>query len=577
MFQNEGQGFSGGGVATGGGARALTVVRPSRIQLIGSPLAGAVDRLTGADLVVDLGARIGSREWFRGLFTCLVLCTAAGMMAPRFKPVSFPAEAPMSAVQYEQARANAIAPLALGGDTGRRMAPTDLVEPLNDTPERPRVELSATIGQGDGFARVLERAGVGHDEASKVASMVSDEVPLGDINAGTRMDLVLGRREIKTDPRPLESLDFRARFDLKLAVERVEGQLQVKPIPIKVDHTPLRVEGRVGSSLIQSARAAGLPNSAIEAFIKAISRKLSMRSIGSDARFDAIVEHARAETGEVKIGSLLFAGITEGRKKIQMVKWTGEGHEQWYEANGVGETRGVMQKPVMGHLTSSFGMRFHPILGFSRMHQGIDLGAPMGAPIVAATDGTVEFAGWHGGHGNYVKLHHTGGIETGYAHMSRIIARPGEHVRQGQLIGYVGSTGLSTGPHLHYEVFRNGVAIDPSSMKFTTTQQLGGRELANFKAQLNSLLAVRVAGGGQARFEASEPAAESKADRHQAKAEKTLTAKSSKHRAKAERSAESKSARRHAKAAKHAEVKPTRRGKTERRAQSHHKGHSRHR
>ena len=107
-----------------------------------------------------------------------------------------------------------------------------------------------------------------------------------------------------------------------------------------------------------------------------------------------------------------------------------------------------------------------------------------------------SFAGRHGGHGNYVRLNHAGGISTGYAHMSRIVARPGERVRQGQLIGYVGSTGLSTGPHLHYEMFRNGQAVNPSSLKFTTVQQLAGRDLANFRAKLGNLLSVRLANGG---------------------------------------------------------------------------------
>jgi len=496
LYRNDGQGFATEGYAAGAGTGALVLVRPNRFQQIGAPIADAVDRLAGSDLVVDLGARIGSREWFRGLFTCLSLCTAAGLMAPTLKPVTFTYEAPMSVGHARQARSLAIAPLALGADTGHRMAPTKFVEPLTDTPERPRVELSATIGRGDGFARVLERAGVSRDEAGKVASMVDGAVPLGDLDAGTRMDLVLGRRNVKSEPRPLESLDFRARFDLKLALSRVDGQLRLRHIPIAVDHTPLRIQGRVGSSLYRSARAAGVPGDAIEAFIKAISQKLSMRAIDSDARFDAIVEHARAETGEVKVGSLLFAGITDGRKKVRMLKWSSGGREQWYEANGVGETKGVMRQPVLGHLTSSFGMRFHPILGFSRMHQGVDFGAPMGAPIVAASDGVVIFAGRHGGHGNYVRLNHSGGISTGYAHMSRIIARPGERVRQGELIGYVGSTGLSTGPHLHYEMYRNGQAINPISMKFTTVQQLGGRDLASFKAKLNSLLAVRVSNGG---------------------------------------------------------------------------------
>jgi len=504
LYQSNGQGYGNDGQGQGGGAAALALGRAHRFspfeRFADSQFVEAVgDRLAGADLVVDLGARIGSREWFRGLATCTALCTAAVLLAPSFDPLAIAPEAPMAAAQWNQARALAIAPIGLGADTGHSLPATSAVELLADTPERPRIDLTATIGQGDGFARVLERAGVSRDEAGDVASMISSAVPLDDLRAGTKMDLVLGRRAVKSDPRPLESLDFRAKFDLKLAVQRIDGNLRLKRIPIAVDSTPLRIQGRVGSSLYQSARSAGVPGDALEAFIKAISQKLAMRQIGSDARFDAIIGHRRAETGEVEMGQLMYAGITEGKRKVQMLKWTDGGRDKWYEASGVGETKGVMRQPVLGHLTSSFGLRRHPILGFSRMHQGMDFGAPMGAPIVAATDGVVSFAGRHGGHGNYVRLNHSGGISTGYAHMSRIIARPGERVRQGQLIGYVGSTGLSTGPHLHYEVFRNGQAINPASMKFTVVQQLSGRDLANFRAKLNNLLSVRVANGGGAK------------------------------------------------------------------------------
>jgi len=226
-----------------------------------------------------------------------------------------------AAAQYEEARALSIAPLGLGGDTGRRLAATAAVEPLTDTPERPRIDLSATIGQGDGFARVLERAGVARDEAGKVASLVSDAVPLDDLTAGTRMDLVLGRRAVRPiRARSRRSVSAPLRSQARGRADRRPAAPQAHPI--KVDDTPLRIQGRVGSSLYQSARAAGVPVGAIETFIKAVSQKLSMRSIDSDARFDAIVEHRRAETGEVQVGSLLFAGVSEGRKKTQMVKWT---------------------------------------------------------------------------------------------------------------------------------------------------------------------------------------------------------------------------------------------------------------
>ena len=118
----------------------------------------------------------------------------------------------------------------------------------------------------------------------------------------------------------------------------------------------------------------------------------------------------------------------------------------------------------------------------------------MGSPIDAATDGVVSFSGWHGGHGNYVQIRHAGGMGTGYAHMSRILVHAGDHVRAGQIIGYVGSTGLSTGPHLHFEVFKNNVAVNPLGVKFTQAAQLAGNALAQFKAKLAHLLSTRVSG-----------------------------------------------------------------------------------
>ncbi|MET0364262.1 MAG: peptidoglycan DD-metalloendopeptidase family protein, partial [Sphingobium sp.] len=260
------------------------------------------------------------------------------------------------------------------------------------------------------------------------------------------------------------------------------------------DDTPLRIRGRVGGSLYASARAAGADPSTIQSYLKAIASQVSLGTgVGADDRFDIVVAHRRAATGETETGKLLFAGLERsGGKRVDMLRWTIDGQEQWFEASGVGQRRGMMAAPVAGHLTSSFGMRFHPILGYSRMHAGVDFGARWGSPIYAANSGRVVFAGRHGGHGNYVKIDHGGGIGTGYGHMSRIAAYAGEMVRQGQVIGYVGSTGLSTGPHLHYEVYRGGVPINPLSLKFTQTAQLSGAALSAFRARLVSLRSLPV-------------------------------------------------------------------------------------
>jgi len=386
-------------------------------------------------------------------------------------------------------RAQAIAPSAYGADTGRRMVATGLVERLADTPERPQIQVTATLGTGDGFGRVLQRAGVGTDEAHAIADMVAGD--LDAVKPGTKLDLTLGRRATKSVPRPLDHLAFRAKLDLALELNRVNGQIQVKRLPIAVDDTPLRLQGRVGSSMLSSARAVGAPASAIQTWLRAMGQHVSIQGIHANDKFDIIVEHRRAADGLSETGNLLFAGLQQGKKELRLLKWTVGGKEQFFDAAGVGETRGSMKAPVQGHLTSSFGMRFHPVLGYSRMHKGIDYGAPMGSPIVAATDGVINFAGWHGGHGNYVQIRQSGSLGTGYAHMSRIIARVGQHVRAGQLIGYVGSTGLSTGPHLHFEVFVNNVAVNPSSVKFIQAAQLAGAELNHFKATLGQLMAIR--------------------------------------------------------------------------------------
>jgi murein DD-endopeptidase MepM/ murein hydrolase activator NlpD len=204
-----------------------------------------------------------------------------------------------------------------------------------------------------------------------------------------------------------------------------------------------------------------------------------------------VIAQRRAETGEVEIGGLLYAGLEKAKKKIQLMKWTVGGRSDWFEASGVGERRGTFQKPVIGHLTSSFGMRFHPLLGYTRFHKGVDYGAPMGTPIVAVADGRVSFAGWHGGHGNFVKIDHAGGLGSGYGHMSRFAVRAGSFVRQGQVIGYVGSTGLSTGPHLHFEVYKGGAAVNPGAVQFVTQPQLAGAELQRFRGQLANYLTVK--------------------------------------------------------------------------------------
>jgi murein DD-endopeptidase MepM/ murein hydrolase activator NlpD len=443
---------------------------------------------------VDLGDRIGSRRWWLGFATCFGLCATAltlGTMVVPLSPLQRSAPTPSEAEQY---RTTGIAPLAMGATTGRAVLPVpSLVQPLAEAPERPRVEMTVEMRARDSFEGLLRRAGVGKPDIAAVTALVRPIANLGNLPKGSDVDIVLGRRETKAVPRPLELLGFRAAFDLRLAVRRTETGFAVQRIPIAVDSTPLRVKGQVGSSISKALRSAGIPANLASEYVKTMGYVVDFQhGVGRRDTFDIIVERDRAETGEVRYGQLLFAGLDRaGKDPVELARFTFGGQSQFFRANGESARKGLMRTPVDGaRLTSGFGMRFHPLLAYSRMHQGVDFGAPMGAPILAAANGTVAFAARHGGHGNYIKLNHNKDLSTAYAHLSRFAVRPGQKVAQGQVIGYVGSTGISTGPHLHYEVWLRGRPTNPMTLKFIGGTQLSGDALARFMATMARMRAL---------------------------------------------------------------------------------------
>lgn len=458
----------------------------------------AGDRLDRLDLAPDLAENIGSRRWFRGLGTMVVLGAVALAFWPNLTPLEARSAMPAGEDIRDEFRSQMIMPLALGADSGRRMGPTEQVIPLASAPERPQIELVATLASGDSFASMLRRAGVSARDIGEVSSLIGNAMPLAEIEPGTQIDITLGRRVSTDAPRPLDALKFRARFDLELAIARggmdeatgTGGMLALERNVIRVDDTPLRVRGPVGSSLYRSMRAAGVPASAVQDYLRAVDDHINMdREVRASDEFDIIVAYRRAATGERQAGQLLYAAIDRGGEpKTQLMRWGKDG--RFYEASGVGEQRRGLVAPVPGPISSRYGMRRHPILGYRRMHAGLDFRARHGTPIVAVTDGRVQSAGRAGGCGIAVRLDHGGGLNTRYCHMSRMAVRSGQDVRRGQVIGYVGSTGLSTGPHLHYEMYRRGRAINPASVDFVTRAVLSGTELLDFRRQLITLREV---------------------------------------------------------------------------------------
>lgn len=447
------------------------------------------------DLAPDLAEDIGSARWFRGFGTMLGLGFVALSFWPDFSALEAATAVPADRTMRDEFRSQMIMPLAMGGESGRRMGPTGRVVAVANAPERARVQLTATLGQGDSFGRMLQRAGVGPGDAARASELVAAQVPLGEVEPGTRVAVTLGKRAAPGEPRPLDKLDFRARFDLDLSLSRRGGVLGLTVRPIAVDRTPLRIRGTVGPSLYRSARAAGAPVRAIQQYLQTLDGHLSLEGdIAPGDQFDFVVAYKRSASGEAETGELLFAGLErKGKPVAQLVRWGSDG--QFFEAGNAGKpvtSAATLFSPVAGRITSGFGMRYHPILGYARMHAGVDFGAAWGTPIYAVSEGMISYAGRRGGHGNYVRVEHGGGLATGYAHMSRFAVSYGAKVHAGQVIGYVGSTGLSTGPHLHYEVYRDGRTVNPLSVKFAMrTAQVDPKQLALFKARLSELKAIQ--------------------------------------------------------------------------------------
>ena len=249
---------------------------------------------------------------------------------------------------------------------------------------------------------------------------------------------------------------------------------------------PFRIRGIAGDELYWSLRAAGASPEVAAEYLSALATEIDVGEIERSDRFDLVLgaDH-----------QLLYAGLQRaGQSSLQLVKWAAAGRSEWIDATNAdrsapAESTGFIM-PAQGPVTSYFGYRYHPILHFTRFHAGIDIGAGWGSPIVAAADGQVAAAGWAGGYGREVQIAHGRGIMSLYGHMSEIVAQPGSFVHAGQVIGYVGSSGLSTGPHVHFEVRQGGTPVNPLSVRLTNAPVVDTHLADAVKARLKALLSV---------------------------------------------------------------------------------------
>lgn len=365
------------------------------------------------------------------------------------------------------------------------------------------------VQPGETFAAAVQRAGVTAAEAQMAVNMLAQAMDTVNIKAGLAFDAAVARPEGDDGPARLIGLSMRTGPATAVTLSRTfDGALRLREMAEPVVAETAVAQGKMEGSLYQSAARAGATPGVTAEVVKLFAHKLDFsRDIKAGDEFRMVFDRKVTESGRtVETGDLLYAEIGAKGGVTRFYRFErANGDSEFFDEFGKNIKGFLLRTPVDGaRVTSTFGMRRHPILGYNRSHQGVDFGAGHGTPVLAAGDGVVTLAGRNGGYGNWLQLKHSGGWDTGYAHLSRFAKgiRPGVRVRQGQVVAYVGSTGMSTGPHLHYETFQNGRRVNPLSVKVPQSSALTGSELAAFRAQkakVDTVLAQNGAVGAQAR------------------------------------------------------------------------------
>ena len=388
-------------------------------------------------------------------------------------------------------------------------------------------EMRVRITRGENFVDALKRARIAAADRNDAAYAFGKLYNLRRLRPGQEFRLTLGWpnqtlfQAAANGDAPearLISLEFRADPETRVYVRRDDtGGFIGEKSAVALTTRMLSFSGRINGSLYTSAKAVGAPDQIIADLADAFSYDVDFqREIFGGDEFEAIFEARYDDQGNlVSTGDIVYARLNwRGRKKEKgyyRFDDNDDGRADFFDATGQSARRLLMKTPIDGaRLSSGFGNRRHPILGYRRAHKGVDFAAPRGTPIKAAGDGVVERANRYGGFGNYVRIRHANGYKTAYAHLNGFARgmRAGKRVRQGDIIGYVGTTGRSTGPHLHYEVHLNGTAVNPMRLKIAATgKKLTGAALDRFQAQRELIDAMRAPAAGTAPLYANDDAA----------------------------------------------------------------------
>ena len=347
----------------------------------------------------------------------------------------------------------------------------------------PYSEIKYVIKSNDNIEKILKNYQVKSEDISEISTNLKRK-KLSNIYSGRELSMVL--KKLKNGSITVINLNFPITNTSSVEVRKVQDAFIVKENILKLYKKEIVVKNSITNNLYSSAMTENIEPNIIVEFARIFGFEVDFqRDIRKGDWFEIYYEKFIDDNNKVRdTGKIIYASMYVNGEEINLYNFEYKNDEEYYDIKGKSITKSLMKTPINGaRLSSSFGMRKHPILGYNKMHRGTDFAAPSGTPIMASGSGTVTRARWCGGGGNCVKIKHNSTYETIYAHMKSFAKgiKEGRKVKQGQVIGYVGSTGLSTGPHLHYEVIVNGKKVNSQKLKLPSGKVLKGDARKEFE------------------------------------------------------------------------------------------------
>ena len=347
----------------------------------------------------------------------------------------------------------------------------------------PYKDIKYTIKKNDSVEKILNQFNI-RDEEVKEISLKLKQKKLTNIYSGRELKLIYKKLENQTNS--VVSLLFPINNTSSIEVRKSKNKFIVKENILQLYKKEVVVKSVIKNNLYSSAIQSGIEPNIIIEFARIFGFEVDFqRDIRKGDWFELLYEKFEDDNERVRdTGKIIYASMFVNGEEINLYHFKDKNSDDFFNIKGQSITKSLMKTPINGaRLSSSFGMRKHPILGYNKMHRGTDFAAPSGTPIMASGSGTITRARWCGGGGNCVKIRHNSTYETIYAHMKSFAKgiKEGRKVKQGQIIGYVGSTGMSTGPHLHYEVVVNGKKVNSQRLKLPSGKKLKGEARKDFE------------------------------------------------------------------------------------------------